>query len=242
MAKNGVSNSEIIDKYFADITKYKPLKPEEEKELALRIKEGDRQALDKLVKANLKYVVNFAKRYLTSGVPFLDLINEGNIGLITAAQRFDPSKNVKFITYAVWWIRDSINRCIATYNNAEDEMNVDNDRVYDTKRMKDADDEYAPDESSFDQIDERFESDVNKLQEQKSTVNELMKCLQKRERDIIIMYYGIGNDGMGISLDEIGRNMNISKERVRQLKRTALIKLRANAMLSDEFDTFQSLR
>lgn len=242
MAKNGASNCEIIEKYFADITKYKPLKAEEERELARKIKEGDREALDKLVKANLKYVVNFTKRYISSGVPFLDLINEGNMGLIEAAKRFDPERGTKFITYAVWWIRDAINRCIAMFN-CNDEVNVEEDRTYDTKGTKESasDDEYV-NPSILDRIDEKFERDVNDLQEQKAAVNELMDCLQDRERKIIMMYYGIGNDGIGISLDEIGKSMNISKERVRQLKRTALIKLRTNAMMSDDFDTFKSLR
>ncbi len=99
---------EALKKYLREIAKLPRITVEEERDLGRRIHTGDRAALQKLVEANLRFVVSFAKRYRGCGLSFLDLINEGNVGLIEAAKRFDPDKNVKFITYAVWWIRQSI--------------------------------------------------------------------------------------------------------------------------------------
>ncbi|HEX8617763.1 MAG TPA: sigma-70 family RNA polymerase sigma factor [Thermoanaerobaculia bacterium] len=99
---------DLLNHYLQEIAKVPRLTPEREKELGLRIRENDKGALEELVKANLRFVVSYAKRYRNAHVHFLDLINEGNIGLIHAAKKYDPDKNVKFITYAVWWIRQSI--------------------------------------------------------------------------------------------------------------------------------------
>ena len=100
--------------YLKEISKIPPITPDREKELGKLIQEeGDEDALNQLVEANLKFVVSLAKKYKNSGIPFLDLINEGNLGLIEAAKRFDPGKNVKFITYAVWWIRQAIIHAMA---------------------------------------------------------------------------------------------------------------------------------
>jgi RNA polymerase primary sigma factor len=99
---------DLLNQYLQEIAKVPRLTPERERELGRRVQENDKNALEELVKANLRFVVSYAKRYRNSHVHFLDLINEGNIGLIHAAKKFDPDKNVKFITYAVWWIRQSI--------------------------------------------------------------------------------------------------------------------------------------
>ncbi len=99
---------DLLNQYLQEIAKVPRLTPEREKELGRRIQENDKAALEELVKANLRFVVSYAKRYRNSHVLFLDLINEGNIGLIHAAKKYDPDKNVKFITYAVWWIRQAI--------------------------------------------------------------------------------------------------------------------------------------
>ncbi len=100
--------------YLREISKIPPITPDQEKVLGRKIqKTGDEEALNQLVVANLKFVVSLAKKYRNSGIPFLDLINEGNLGLIEAAKRFDPTKNVKFITYAVWWIRQAIIHAMA---------------------------------------------------------------------------------------------------------------------------------
>jgi len=104
----GPSSPESLRKYLKEIAKLPRITVEEERDLGRKIQKGDRAAMQKLVEANLRFVVSFAKRYRGCGLSFLDLINEGNVGLIEAAKRFDPTKNVKFITYAVWWIRQSI--------------------------------------------------------------------------------------------------------------------------------------
>ncbi|EDP73795.1 sigma-70 family RNA polymerase sigma factor, partial [Hydrogenivirga sp. 128-5-R1-1] len=99
---------EGVTYYLKQIADIPLISPEEEKNLAKKIKEGDKQALDKLVKANLRFVINVAKNYIGYGVPFQELISAGNIGLIEAAKRFDPDRGVRFISYAIWWIKQSI--------------------------------------------------------------------------------------------------------------------------------------
>ncbi len=99
---------DLLNQYLQEIAKVPRLTPERERELGRRVQQNDKTALEELVKANLRFVVSYAKRYRNAHVLFLDLINEGNIGLIHAAKKFDPDKNVKFITYAVWWIRQAI--------------------------------------------------------------------------------------------------------------------------------------
>ncbi len=98
----------LLRRYLQEIGRFRQLTPEEEKELGYRVRQGDPEALRRLVESNLRFVVAYAKRFRHSRVPLLDLINEGNIGLIQAASKFDPDRNVKFITYAVWWIRQAI--------------------------------------------------------------------------------------------------------------------------------------
>jgi RNA polymerase primary sigma factor len=97
-----------LNAYIRDIAKFKPLAAEEEKALGRRIREGDQEAIDRLVEANLRFVVHYAKRYRGLGLSYMDLIHEGSLGLIEAAKRFDPERNVKFISYAVWWVRQAI--------------------------------------------------------------------------------------------------------------------------------------
>ncbi len=108
-----VRTKESIEKYLEEIGNFSPLPPEQEIELACKIHEGDAQALEDLVKANLRFVISVAKEYQGQGLPLQDLISEGNLGLIKAAQRFDETRGFKFISYAVWWIRQSILQALA---------------------------------------------------------------------------------------------------------------------------------
>lgn len=105
-ARDGSLDS--LNVYIRDIARFKPLAPEEEKALGRRIRDGDQEALDRLVEANLRFVVHYAKRYRGLGLSYMDLIHEGSLGLIEAAKRFDPERNVKFISYGVWWVRQAI--------------------------------------------------------------------------------------------------------------------------------------
>lgn len=112
------AGSETLKKYLQEISKLPRVTPDEEKRLGRAIQVGDKLSLQILVEANLRFVVSFAKKYRGCGLSFLDLINEGNIGLIEAAKRFDPGKNVKFITYAVWWVRQSIIHALSDQSGA----------------------------------------------------------------------------------------------------------------------------
>ncbi len=111
-------SSETLKKYLQEISRLERITPEEEKVLGDLIQKGDKAALQKMVEANLRFVVSFAKKYRGCGLSFLDLINEGNIGLIEAAKRFNPNKNVKFITYAVWWVRQAIVHALSDHSGA----------------------------------------------------------------------------------------------------------------------------
>jgi RNA polymerase primary sigma factor len=102
------ATGDSLNAYIREISRFKPLSPQQEKDLGRRIRNGDQEALQRLVEANLRFVVSYAKRYRGLGMSFLDLIHEGTLGLIEAARRFDPERNVKFISYAVWWVRQAI--------------------------------------------------------------------------------------------------------------------------------------
>lgn len=116
--RSTASSSETLKKYLQEISRLARITPEEEKILGSLIQGGDKEALRTLVEANLRFVVSFAKKYRNCGLSFLDLINEGNIGLIEAAKRFNPAKNVKFITYAVWWVRQAIIHALSDQSGA----------------------------------------------------------------------------------------------------------------------------
>lgn len=223
---------EEIDSYFSDIKKYKHLTKGEEKKLYEEIKNGNEQALERLITSNLKFVVNIAKSYRKSGVPFSDLISEGNVGLIKAAKRFDGTKDIRFISYAVWWIKNSIQECIDTYQQENKENCGIEDYVFDNCTTSDYETNY---------INEDFENELMDLQSRKASIADLMKCLKKREAKILIEYFGLDNNKEK-TLDEISNELNISNERVRQIKDKALVKLRTEALMSDEFDVYKTLR
>lgn len=218
-----------LDKYFSDIKHFKTLSRQEERALGMKIQRGDKSALNKLVNHNLKFVVSIAKKYRDRGVPFEDLISEGNMGLYHAAEKYDGRRETKFITYAVWWIKNSINEIIKDYAS-NNEINVD-DFIFDKKKSIEYHQEL---------INEEFEEELNNIQSRNDSVEELLKCLQERERKIVTMFFGLkGTKEM--NLDEIGQSMSLSMERVRQIKDVALIKLKSNVLMMNN-DFFKEIK
>ncbi len=129
-------DSKNLARYLKQIAKFPALSPEEEKELGHLIRRGDKKALRRLVESNLRFVVSYVKRYRGMGLSLPDLINEGNLGLIEAAKRFDPRKNVKFISYAVWWIRQSIIHALTKYSRIYHIPQKLSDQISEMKRVK----------------------------------------------------------------------------------------------------------
>jgi RNA polymerase primary sigma factor len=256
-----------LDKYFNEIDKIDLISTREEVMLARRIREGDKAALERLTKTNLRFVVSVAKQYQNMGLTLGDLINEGNMGLIIAAKRYDETKGFKFISYAVWWIRQSISNALAEharmvrlpYNQLIflNKMHKIQSTLEQKHGRKPSDDELAecmelPVEKIKDMmnksgtsisIDEAFQDDDNYtlldilpdsdastdyLVEQEAIAREIhysMKVLSKRDRELLGMFFGLGGFSP-VSLEEIGKRFNISKEHVGRLKEKALIKLR----------------
>lgn len=225
---------EELDKYFEDVKKYrKRLTQDEEIELAYKIQEGNKEALDKLVKYNLRFVITVAKKYRSkTNVSFADLISEGNIGLIRAAQKYDPTRNIRFSSYAVWWIKASINECIERYKG-----NIEYNFMEDYQIVN-----LVESEGSYDNINEEFEQKMNNLQSRKSAIDDLVKCLEDREKKIIMLFFGLEGNRKEMNLDEISKEMSLTKERVRQIKDTALVKLKCEALCSDEYQVYKDLR
>ena len=254
--------------YFDDISASTPLTREREVELAERIRMGDLPARDELVQANLRFVIDVAKKYQNRGLALADLISAGNVGLVTAAERFDGTRGFKFISYAVWWIKQSILQTIADHGRTvrmplnkhallkniaraarrlgqgrESEPGVDEIA---------AELELAPEDvletmmsaRSVRSLDETFEEDderslMNMLADDdqaapdfdvmadssKMQIRHILSSLDERELRIIYLYFGLDCDET-MTLEEIGGTMNLTRERVRQLKERALSKLR----------------
>jgi RNA polymerase primary sigma factor len=258
-----------LDQYLKEISAYPLLKREDEIELAIRIKQGEEEALDKLVRSNLRFVVSVAKKYQNQGVALGDLINEGNLGLILAAHKFDETKGIKFISYAVWWIRQAILQALAeqsrivrvplnragalhrigrrsstllqelgrepTLEELADELDLSEDEVERTlaisqthlsldapltpgedNRLLD----YLPDQLSAGPDDETYERALT------NTVEEALGSLKEREARVLRLYFGLEDGRDPMTLEEIGSMLGITRERVRQIKEKALVRLR----------------
>lgn len=215
-----------FDRYLKEIGSEPLLSREEEADLARRVREGDERAIGRLVEGNLRFVVSIAKRYQNRGVPLSDLVNEGNLGLMRAARRFDERRGVRFISYAVFWVRQAILQALAEgseMRGAEDEplRCVSLDRpIWESRetRLGDvvADDSAAGPEALIEADDLRHALDSS------------LTCLPEREQLILRLYFGL-DDGEARPLDEIGRRLRISRERARQLKERALARLRVHA-------------
>lgn len=262
--------SASLDKYLQEIGREELITVEEEVELAARIRKGDRRALDKLTRANLRFVVSVAKQYQNQGLSLPDLINEGNLGLIKAAEKFDETRGFKFISYAVWWIRQSILQALAEQsrivrlplnqvgslnkiNKAVSKFEQENerrpsadelaerlgspvDKVADTMKVQgrhvsvDAPFVEGEDNSLLDVLvnDDSPMADSTLVNESLSKeIDRALDTLTAREKEIIQMFFGIGQSEK--TLEEIGDRFNLTRERVRQIKEKAIRRLRAGS-------------
>lgn len=263
-----------LDKYLADIAKEPMITPDEEVELAQKIKMGDQIALDRLVRANLRFVVSVAKQYQNQGLSLADLINEGNVGLIKAAQRFDETKGFKFISYAVWWIRQSILQAVAeqsrmvrlplnqvgfisrvkktasyleqlyqrkpTIKEIADELDMPEEKIETALKVNAKEvsmDAPVSDDDDLTFIDtmvpeDNYEADRQVVSESESAaIKRSLSVLNEKERKIIIYYFGL-DSSKSYTLEEIGYMMDMTRERVRQVKDKALKKLRTRSKKS----------
>ena len=221
------SNLTDLANYCDTIKHSKGLSREKERELALKIKEGDEDALNELVTANLKYVVTVAKQFAWCGLPVYDLVSEGNIGLMTAAKKFDPSKGTKFITYARWWITQAIKSYIDNSGYDKEFTNME-DYIFDDET------------NNVDTINYDFEEEVSKAQGRNNAINELLSCLNKREYRVLQAYFGL-NGAPEKTLEEISKEINLTPERVRQIKDTGIEKLQFKAMTNKSYAEFKDL-
>lgn len=259
-----------FEKYLQEIGREVMISADEEIELARRIKGGDQKALDRLVSANLRFVVSVAKQYQNQGLTLQDLVNEGNLGLIKAAKRFDETRGFKFISYAVWWIRQSILHALAvqgrmvrlplnkigminkinaasskleqmferepTILEIAKEVDVDIEEIQDTIKSQsrfmsmdaplgnDSDDDFT----LYDLMGVKDSVPPDNALLKESLVKEInntLKVLGEREAQIIRMYYGL-NGELPRTLEEIGEEFDLTRERVRQLKEAAIRRLK----------------
>ena len=259
--------SASLDKYLQELGREELVSPEEEVELAQRIRKGDQEALEKLTRANLRFVVSVAKQYQNQGLSLPDLINEGNLGLIKAAEKFDETRGFKFISYAVWWIRQSILQALAEQSRIvrlplnqvgslnkinkalgkfeqenerqpsteelADMIDIPKDKIADTLRVSgrhvsvDAPFVEGEDNSLLDVLpnDDSPSADRGLTNESLGTeIERALQILTVREREIIKSFFGIGCQEM--TLEEIGERLDLTRERVRQIKEKAIRKLK----------------
>ena len=223
-------DASALGAYLREIAKLPRLTPDEERALGARIQDDrDEAAMAQLVEANLRFVVSYAKRYRGHGVSFLDLIHEGNLGLIEAARRFDPAHNVKFITYAVWWVRQSMMHVLA-----------DSTRAFSfPPKLFGALHAGGPggeDVSLSETLGDRLPLDQAAVEDElihQADLDELAAALQDlegKEQEVVRLRYGLG-DGEPQTLQEIGDRLHLSRERVRQIETRAKEKLRRSAKL-----------
>lgn len=264
----GRFSSRVLDQYFEEIGKEELLSPEEEITLTQLARQGNQEALDRILKSNLRFVVSVAKKYQNHGLSLEDLISEGNVGLIKAAKRFDETRGFKFISYAVWWIRQSILQVISQqsrlvrlplnkvdavtkmrkiYQELEHEydrepttaevaeaMELTKDEIEETimaaereisvdaPRGKDEESsllDILPEMNSDEPGDELISESLH------HEVERALSTLDDREADIIRLYFGIDCE-QPMTLEQIGQEYDLTRERIRQIKEKALQKLR----------------
>ena len=266
------ADRDILDQYFAEVSRYPLLTADEEKALARRVQSGNQDAMEELVRRNLRFVVSVAKKYQNRGLPLIDLIGEGNVGLMTAARKFDPDQGVKFISYAVWWIRQAILASLARQGRT---VRVPLNRTADLSRVIRATAllrdrlgrEPTPDELSqltgispeivgalatLNTAEVRLDAAAGKdsdralmerfaMEELPSTEEQVLdrfrnaeleralSTLPPRDARILRLYFGLEGDREH-TLDEIGKLLGVTRERVRQLRDRALRRLREGSV------------
>jgi RNA polymerase primary sigma factor len=226
--------------YYDDLKKYKPLTKSREKHLLRLCRNGNTKAKNELLEANLKFVFDIAKRYTGRGLSISDLISEGNMGLLRAIDKFDESKDVKFISYAVWWIRQAMSEAIKKkqmLTMVEIDPNISNDAVFERSVSDEEDEVLGKNDTSFSNCEEEEKRELGATQ--KEVVGKLLGSLNKREREIIESYYGLGNNDE-MTLYEIGKKYNLSSERVRQVKLGAIRKLRSAMLMYNDMEELLS--
>ena len=259
-----------LNQYLSDIAKIPMITPQEEVILTQKIREGDQAALERLTTANLRFVVSVAKQYQSSGLTLGDLINEGNLGLVKAAKRFDETKGFKFISYAVWWIRQAILSAIGEQSRM---VRLPLNQVGDLSKIAKAaskleqvyERQPTPEELADDldttvekvtnslshsgrhlSYDSPFSSeedntlldvlqssepgtDVDMMKESlRIEIRNSMRFLPDKDKDIVELFFGLGS-GQALSLEEIGEKYHLTRERVRQIKDKALVRIRDNS-------------
>jgi len=265
------ASDDSVRLYLREIGKIPLLNAEEELELAQRVVNGDKKAKDKMAEANMRLVVSIAKRYSGRGLDFLDLIQEGNTGLLRAVEKFDPDKGFKFSTYATWWIRQAITRAIAdqartiripvhmvetinkllrtqrrmtqelnrepTIEELAKELEMEPEKVEYVMKIKqditsldagvgrDGDDEDSVLRDFIEDEDSATPEESAASQLLKEQVQEILSTLSDREQKIIRMRFGLDN-GKSHTLEEVGQEFAVTRERIRQIEAKALAKLR----------------
>jgi RNA polymerase primary sigma factor len=273
-------DSRVLRKYLDDIARYAILAPERERELGRIIQNPEqsedarREAVDELVRGNLRFVVSYAKRFHSPGISFLDLINEGNIGLIQAARRFDPERGVKFITYAVWWVRQAISNALseqwgairlphkqatlhsrlgrvkealsrslgreATTEEIAAEAGLKPGEAENLMAMSRSSESLSEvfgieeDRTLGDMLEQTSVAAADEQLVQRSSVEQtrnLLDSLPKKERAILCRRFGIPEDGSDgerdpMTLQEIGEELRLSRERVRQIEAQAIARIK----------------
>ena len=264
----GVGTEDPVRMYLKEIGTIPLLTPEEELDLAVKKAEGDEDAKNRLIEANLRLVVSIAKRYTGRGMSFLDLVQEGNLGLIKGVEKFDYTKGYKLSTYATWWIRQSVTRALAdqartirvpvhmveTINKMSkmqrkltlelgyepsiaelaEHLDMSQERVMEIMQIAR---EPASLETPIGEEDDSnlgdFVADTNTVTPEtnvenvmlREEIDNLLKDLKERERQVIIMRFGL-EDGHSRTLEEVGKEFNVTRERIRQIESKALRKLR----------------
>lgn len=265
-------DSEVLAQYLQQIDRIPLLSYDEEYDLAVKAKNGDRKARERLASANLRFVVSTAKKYRGQGLPLEDLISEGNIGLLTAIDRYVPEKGYHFISYAVWWIKQSILKALSdtgravrlplnrtndlyainkakntlihdkgianpTTGEIADECGLDEETVktlltvsrdmisFDSPVGEGTDEDARLSDFIQDESESPEESMISSAMTE--DVRELLGCLNEKERDIIMKRYGFSGEEPR-SLSSIGNEYNLTKERIRQIEKEALLKLKKN--------------